>query len=224
MLLNKHNLNIAKLASKEASRFTLSGIRITPTETVVTDGHCLMKVSTVAISSEEFPVCQGSGVTPQDDFKPFNLDAAQALKASAQLPKKSTIPVLGCAAVAVNGNPDRPALLTTDLEQFSTFKAMESGNYPDYERVIPKAENAPFAIGLDAKLIKAMMEQFIAFIDSKGSAGITLRFTDERTAVLMEAKSGEQTMLGVLMPMQIDAKPWRKAEPEPEPEELAEAA
>jgi len=44
MLLSKSELNLAKLASKEESRYALQGIAVQPNETVVTNGHYLVTV------------------------------------------------------------------------------------------------------------------------------------------------------------------------------------
>lgn len=206
MLLNKHNLNIAKLAPKEASRFNVNAIRVTPNETVVTDGHYMMVVSTVALSADTFPNNPDSGLTVRDDFAPFNLNAKAALAAAASLPKRTPIPVLGCAAVAMNGDL-KPKLLTTDLEQVQTFPADE-GSFPDWQRVMPKADDMPFVIGLDARLLRPLLEQFIAFQDSKRQpAVVDFRFKDARSAILMTTRtdrSDGQTMTAVLMPTRIN--------------------
>jgi hypothetical protein len=213
MLLNRFNLNIAKLASKEVSRFTLSAVHVTPKQTGVTDGHSMMIVSTIDLPGESFPNRTDSGLTVQDNWKPFNLSSEQALRACADLPKKSTIPVLGCAAVAVNGDPLHPTVLTTDLERHAAYPAMESANFPDWERVLPKKADATFTIGLDARKLKPIIDQFIGFCDSankRSAAAVTFRFQDATSAVVMEAKDypgadsmQEQTMTGVLMPLRI---------------------
>jgi hypothetical protein len=206
MLLNKFNLSIAKLASKEVSRFTLSGIHVTPKATVVTDGHSLMAVSTLETPAEGFPNRTDSGLTLQDTFKPFNLSAELALKAAADLPKRSNLPILQCAAIAVNGDPNKPKVLTTDLERHAEYPAMESANFPDWERVMPRTDAANFAISLDARKLKPILEQFIAFADtvSKDRAPVTFRFEDPTKAVRMDAKANEQTMTGLLMPMRAE--------------------
>ena len=111
-MLNRHNLNIAKLASKEESRFTLSAIRVTPVETVVTDGRVLVRVSNPTMPVEQFPALPGATIT--DDFNPFNLPAAAALQLAKSFKKRCTIPVLGCAAVDTGG--ELAHVVTTDLE------------------------------------------------------------------------------------------------------------
>src|SRR5579864_7215349 len=114
MLLTKHNLSVAALASKEASRFTLSGILVAPEETVVTDGHLLVAVGTSQLKAEGFPTREG---TPSavDDWKPFVLDAADAKRALQALPKKSPIPVLECAAV-LEAEAGMATIVSTDLD------------------------------------------------------------------------------------------------------------
>jgi hypothetical protein len=215
MLLNRHNLNIAKLASKVRSRFTLDAIRITPNETVVTDGHCLMTVSTVQLPASTFPDT-ANGLTPVDDWKPFNLSAKNALKALGNLPKRSTLPVLECAAITINGDTNNPQVITNDLENTASYHCEESASFPDWERVMPKREDMPFVIGLDARLLRALLDQFISLSESsaKTKVPVTFRFKNGNSAVLMESHNSEQKMVGVLMPFRIEettSTPWNSA-------------
>lgn len=53
-MLNKNNLRIAKIARDVTSRYNLDSIKITPTETIATDGHLLMRVTRPETGEGEF--------------------------------------------------------------------------------------------------------------------------------------------------------------------------
>jgi hypothetical protein len=59
MLLNKAELNLAKLASKESSRYALQGICVQPKHSIVTDGHILVAVTHSSYSEANYPVTPG---------------------------------------------------------------------------------------------------------------------------------------------------------------------
>ena len=107
MLLNRSILNLAKLASKEASRYTLQAIAVEKDQAVVTDGHILVTVgNTSPAADDSFPQVAGL------EHKTFSegpmienvlVSRETALAALKALPKKSTIPVLANAAMGKNG-------------------------------------------------------------------------------------------------------------------------
>ena len=77
-MLNKHNLNIAKLTPKDESRYSLTSILVSPDETVCTDGFQVTKVSTPKVAIENFPA--KDGFKPTRKFEPFLLSAEAALR------------------------------------------------------------------------------------------------------------------------------------------------
>jgi hypothetical protein len=209
VLLNKHNLNIAKLASKEASRFSsrfsLKSIQVSPTETVVTDGHLMMIVSNVDLEADTFPVREDTGIKAVDTFKPFLLSAENALKAANKLPKRSSIRVLQCAAVAVDpADPmAKPMVLTNDLNE-QTMYATDEADFPDWQRVLPKVTDTKFSIRLDVRRLATLLNQFISMCDAdnkKIPANVRFHFTDKSSPVLMICERNGQTMTGVLCPL-----------------------
>jgi len=210
-MLNKHNLNIAQLCSKEESRFTLQGILVSPEGTVVTDGHVLMKVTLPDMPEDSAPVIDGC--TPTAEFKPFILPKAAALDIAKQIPKSSTIPVIQNVFVGsetdaetVDPKSDEPkpvVLGVTDLETPKVFRPKRlTGNFPDYTRVIPKDETAEFAIGMDMKLLSRLVKQLDSFIDNKSISAATLYFKDEDSAMWIKARNAEtgQEAVAIGMP------------------------
>jgi predicted DNA-binding transcriptional regulator AlpA len=204
MLLNKHNLNIAALCSKEQSRFTLNALYVTPTATVETDGQQMVLVTLPPeTKAETFPELPNSPKAV-DDWKPFLLPASEAAVISKALPKKSTIPVLQCAAVTdetdANGHS---AIAITDLEMARVFRTKKpEGNFPDYERVIPKSEAAEFQISLNAAILAKIMKQIESFQPDNRTPACTFSFSDAKSPVRIDATGGDnQQLTAVVMPM-----------------------
>lgn len=200
-LLTKANLELAKLASQQEPRFTLNAIHITPTETVVTDGHILATLATSALKSDDFPCGER---TVMDDWKPFNLDAKLALDLAKHLPRKTTIPVLSCAAIS--DGDETVTVIATDLEQEWNAQAKRNGaNFPDYKRVIWDPAEATFAFNLNA----ANLAVILSFIEKLNGSkrGVAnppeciMRFKSATQAVRIEAKSPEgEAFLALIMP------------------------
>lgn len=195
-MLNKHNLNVAKAASPEESRFTLNAIRVTPKETIATDGHILVRCTTPkGVNAVDFPEVPGQPAAT-DEFVPFNLPAKAALEAVKALPKKNTYPIIQNAAVSVNGHAQ---VMVTDLENPRTFRAVE-GSFPDYERVIPDLAKSTFSISLDAALLRTICEQVIGF-KGKDQAIVKLWFEKNDRAVYFRSAGGDEQVLdGCIMP------------------------
>jgi hypothetical protein len=106
-MLNKHNLNIARLAAKDESRYTLQGILVSPEHTTCTDGHQLTRVTTPKMDPQAYPEVEG-GSPATKTWEPFILPRDAALAISKAIPKSSTVPILGNAAIGeatnVNGH------------------------------------------------------------------------------------------------------------------------
>ena len=223
-MLNRHNLNIAKLAAKDESRYTLTGIRVSPDETMCTDGHQLTRVTTPKVDVEQFPV--KDGFTPTRDFEPFLLPSQAALSIARALPKRSTIPILLNAAIGkqtdVNGCAQ---IAVTDLDDYQIFTPRKmDGKFPDYERVIPNKADATFTIGLNPLQLLAILQQVKGFVDTREPT-MVLRLYDASSAVRIDVSNDEQEWTSVLMPMKLDAadKTTSKPASKPKPQAKAEA-
>ncbi len=74
----------------------------------------------------------------------------------------------------------------------------------DFERVMPKADDMIFSIGLDARKLKALMDQFETFCNEtnkNGPASVVFSFQSESQACQMTCTRDEQTMTALLMPV-----------------------
>lgn len=161
-MLNKHNLEIAK-GCATSGRYKLEAVQVTSKYTVTTDGGQLIKVTTPAVNAETFPIVPG--VAPiTEDFKPFLLEASDALRIAKALPRKITIPILSNAAISSATDDTHAVVVTTDLQCGQTFTVRKiQGQFPDCERVIPDAEKADFAVDIDADKLRYICDRIIAF-------------------------------------------------------------
>ena len=201
-MLNRHNLNIAKLASKEGSRFTLNAIFVTQTDTVETDGSQLVVVSRPKMGDttevpEDYPD------QPVETHAAFLLPASDAAKIQGALKNGNNAEI--CAS-ETQGDSRIVPVVTADNDSAQTHRVrVPSGNFPDYQRVIPPASKNTFKITLNAKLVKDLMAQFETFTKTQMNPAVEFYFFGETNSVRMDADGGnDQHMTAVLMPMKGD--------------------
>src|ERR1039458_7750477 len=101
MLLNKATLGLAKLASKESSRYATGGIAIEKDCAIVTDGHIMVHLENPSggQADEYFPVTEGNVIRVMDGTQVL-VSADAALAALKTIPRKAPSPVLQTALLA----------------------------------------------------------------------------------------------------------------------------
>ncbi len=228
MNLNKKNLDIAVLTSTEASRFTLNAILVSDEGTTVTDGHCLVHVSL----PEQFAldsIPEMPGFTNVEKTGNFLLSRDAALEISKAIPKSKVLPILNNAFVGVPLKEGLASFMTTDLENPKVFTPRKpEGNFPDYERCVPKKEDARFAIGLNLDVIIPVLQQAKKFLNGERCPGVVLRFTKPSEAIRIDCACDGQTFTGIAMPLRVsdvdnvDYKPDTEILPTKSAEEQAD--
>jgi DNA polymerase III sliding clamp (beta) subunit (PCNA family) len=173
-MYTKNNFQIAKLAAKDASRFTISGIYITPAETVVTDGKRLTRVKAAERGA---------------DFPPFLMGAAQALDTAKHAAKGTAT---FAADTHVNGH------VTVQAGSVTLTADKPVGSFPDYQRVIPPVDHTWHRITFDPKLMKEILD-----LHAAGGPAVTMYFKDG-SAIVLETTGGTQDMQSLLMPMRAE--------------------
>lgn len=218
-MLNRHNLIIAALAETSGNRYALNRIQVRPDRTCVTNGHYAVTVTTPGMSVANFPDMPGAPKAA-DQFEPFTVDAATALKAVKNHPtgnRKTTIPILACTAVAMTAEGN-PALLATDLEQMAVTEVKDSkgAQFPDVDRCIPSLDKATFSMELNGRYLLALLQ---AAVDFKGKAlrapTVTLHICEngQRTFNLTAKNDEGQEFRAVLMPLQTEHEAaWEAAQ------------
>ena len=201
-MLNHNNFAIAKLASKDDSRFTLRGILVTENKTVVTDGHMLAVVTGTPEDATE--------TQERAALTSFIMPSADALGVAVA----SKGGYLGLADIPYSKNKECKINTKTNSSMVLNIQPLE-GNYPDYERVIPSMDKYTVRVKLDAVLVAAMIAQLNEFMknknESKNSFVLSLApdaVTKEVSGpVILEAENAMgQTFKGLIMPMRMDDK------------------
>lgn len=207
-MLNKHNLNIAKCCSPKTGGAT-TGILVTPERTVASDGHKLITITTPKADPEDYPMVQNAPGAVTRTFTPFILQKSDALNIAKAIPNgKLKLPILGHAAIYSKSDENATAFIgVTNLDTAQMFTPCKmDASYPNWERVIPKQEDATLTIAIDARLIRDLMTQYIdAVADKTCPVVVTWRFSDRKSAIRMDGRVGdEQDMTAVVMPYRID--------------------
>lgn len=214
MLLNTASLTIPPtFAGKDDARYILNGVRITPTETVATDGHRLCILThRPGFTPEEFPAV-GQHEPPAPLAQPVTVTAddlravGEALKASLRALKKAKgrgaarFPVLQHAyldAGAVNGHVP---FYVTDGQTPRTFapKPME-GTFPDWGRVLP-SEPPHAVVRLNAAYLRDAAQAALDLCGKEAPASVTVELRGELAPVVFRAEHEGQTLTLLTMPV-----------------------
>jgi DNA polymerase III sliding clamp (beta) subunit (PCNA family) len=177
-MLNRNNLEIAKLVSRDPSHFTLSAIRVSCEETAETDGHQLIRVTRPAGAE-------------QPTHAPFLLPAATALQVAKAVGGGGTIEVTD-------------ACLTTDNQSFVRRDAL--GNFPDIDRVMPDPADATMTISFNAHLLATVLQQ-VAKVANDEKHSCIIRLYASGTAIRIDAYNQDksQVVTAVVMPLNLDS-------------------
>lgn len=164
--LTEAQLKTAKLAPIR-SKFGISNLRVTETETVVTDGHVLL------VAKHRQPI---SGL------KPFSLSKADVLTLAkaAVSPKRHNAdgPYGTTAKVEIDLSTTQTNGHVRAIGSSVVEVAKVESSYPDWTRLLPT--DAPdFTIGVDAKLLANLLLQVAQFADERSHA-VQIHFRTER--------------------------------------------
>lgn len=212
VLLGREHLLAAEFASKDASRYQITGVHVNATGAVeATNGHYAIRVPASTIQPEEFPEVagKGGGVNGAGLLIP-SATCKEALKALPRADVRAAIPVLGLAHLGAGAGPGMAVLTTTDLETSSprTVKAMV-GQFPDLDQVIPTDDTDRIVIGMNAEYLKRIAEYALK-VAGKRDPVIALSIPKDpakasENAMRWDVKIGEdgRTATITLMPMRL---------------------
>ena len=202
-MLNKHNFAIAKLAPKDATtKYTLTGIQVTPDGTAVTDGHMAVTVSATPTPAQDFPIVNGSA--PVDDFEPFIMRRADAEEVAKQAPRKQAMAVLdhvGIGAETVHNGHVQILITDSDSPQTRNFNKADCA-FPDLAKVTPDPADSVSAVYVDADKLVPILQQAQKFQGKARAKGISIRLFGPDRVLRVDAKNEQgQKFMGILMPI-----------------------
>jgi len=204
MIYNKNNLVISDIASKTEIRPEITGILFKKDRTVATDSYALIEVKNPKnfIDAKNIPILPAKQ-KPLTNFskKGYILPAKSVKKMLSNLTDNNELPELDNTCWFLNTNdPAVSSVVSTDLEQnnTTTTKNLE-GNYPDYDKIIPKKEGKSIEVSLD--ILKNMINT-LAKMSIKYPSSLKITVYDNQTPVKITTKTDkEQDITALIMPI-----------------------
>jgi DNA polymerase III sliding clamp (beta) subunit (PCNA family) len=183
MNYNKHNLAVAKIASKNETRPELCAVLFKAGCTVATDGIKLVEVSTPR-EADAYPKAMKGAA-------PFLVPAKRV--SDMKIDKGTTIAVKHLDGTKVE------LLTTIDGMEEAKMHPRVDGTFPTYDKIFPSSK--PLAtISIDAK---NLIEVLKILEDMNSTNAVTIKVFGVNEPVLIEAEnvSDNQTGRGLVMPM-----------------------
>jgi hypothetical protein len=205
-MYNQENFAVAKVASKDQSRYGINCVYCHPKFTVGCDGTALMIVTAPKVNIEDMPIPSEGELT--NDFTPFMLDLKDAQKIEKSIPKKSILPILQHVAIVKSEDKSVFAkLFTTDLQsQNITVSKKVEGEYPQFGKVLPKGKPIKI-IRIQTKLLRNLLS---AIEEAQGSVNmpyVDLKIYDKAESPIQLNsinKNTGQRITAILAPMRKD--------------------
>ena len=193
-IYNEHNLNVARVASKNGIKPELSSVFFTKDRTVATDSYRLLEVEVSKdLDWEKFR--QATTHPLMKGVKPFMVNAK--LIKEIRLPK---VAESGFNAVAIAyADDNKVEFITNDLQTENTIKmARVQGEFPDYQRVIPQG-GAVAEIKVNAEYLAEVVE----ILGKMGGVSneVKIKFYGQSKPLVIEGGNEKQRGLGLVMPL-----------------------
>lgn len=202
-VLNRHNFEIAELASTDEDRLIFCGINVTPEGTQVTDGHLAVMVSSLDRQQASL-FGEMEGIEPADCFTPFVLDRESALKIARAIPKKSEEPIYPIIDATSEDN-DRAMISVNDLLRQEIVRARKiEGKFPAVEKLCPDKDAARHLILMSPDLLLAAMKTISKFCKGHELHSIELRVFGPGKGLRIDATGLGQSLTAVIMPQRSD--------------------
>lgn len=196
-MLNRFNFSIAKLIDAE-SIGPISGLLVSPTSTIETDGHQLIVVTAPESQPSLFPA--DDGISDAEEFTPFILDRDSALKLAKVIPNPKEGAPRELAVIDISTENDGTATLAVNDDERRTIVKSEkiAGEYPDTVKLIPAVDDARFEVQFNSDILVPVLRAFQQF-----SATMTIRMFAANRGIRIDAEGDGQTMTAVVMPLKI---------------------
>lgn len=202
MLLNDKALSLAEVASKEVTRYALTGLLIDNGKVVASDGKRIVIGNFPTPDENDFP--ETPEVKDGCDFQVIlPADAAKGLRK--KLMKKSTLPILQYAKVNIEKKDNYKMIkaATTNLEVTSVDQIREvEGVFPDYEKIMVQ-EKPVKELVIDPDLFADTLRHFTL---SKKFKAVKLSFYEKEGSPVKLYAFNEEVgeVSGLIMPLSIE--------------------
>lgn len=193
LTLHRSLKHVARVASKESSRYALTGVHVVAkgkrARVSATDGKSLIEVTAPTIPAADLPTIEGfdagangarEAIVPTDAYK----EAFKPLKAGVPCCRET---------LAVTLQPERVTLASTDLatSRVSPVTPIE-GKYPDFAHVFPEGPST-YAVVFDARRLGETLLAIADILEDAGESNRAKKYRDQKPpAVLLEFFSPEK--------------------------------
>lgn len=192
MLINKDLLKVAKIASKDKTRPILNNIMINSEVIVATDMFKLLEIKLDKSENiDNFPIVPSSPSKACIPEAPLLINAQDILK-NQKFFKNQNLPILENGLLN-NLSDNTVSILTTDLStaQNQNYR-LNSGQFPDYTKIIPASLDNHRRVKLNPKLLIELLQAFSDFKE------IDLYIGEQPTDAIYIEK---ENFRGLLMPL-----------------------
>ena len=192
--MNKNNFAIAELCPEDDDREYFSqGVRVTPTETIATDGHALLRVR---------------GIGEPEDFEPFVLPRRAALVIAEALPGHDHATIEHTEA----STKAKISITNETADEVGYSVPPIKVNYPNTDKAIPNVDGAAVEMLLDLNILIPLLEQTRQFLHDENTPRSMAHFRFYNDGVLtpeglsqapqrIDAENGQgQELTAVIMP------------------------
>lgn len=210
MIIRRETLAaVIPATTADDTRYYLDALCIEPDGRVIaTNGHVLLIATDKAPQADaDFPSVPGAAFngTPEGQTL-VKSDIIKSLMAV--MPKRSTIPILGSIQLSQNGTPQTATLVATNLQTpcVATVTREPDVNFPQYERVFPKAP-AVVRIILAVEVLETLIKSAKAIATKNSSPRITFDIPANGRdgvvdgAIRVSMQGVDVDVAGVAMPM-----------------------
>ena len=187
---NKNNFSIASLAISGP----YEGLHITDDYTEVTNGHLLIRISSVETEKESLPI-PPSGSLPNEDSIDIVIPCSSAKKIHDTIPKLRYNERLEIVWQGENSSKEYIEFLATDLEDWMPVISRKlSAQYPPTDKVFPE-EKPQIETRVSVDYMKKMCEH----LTKMGIKEFDLNFYGNSKVLEMEASTVEGQKVTILL-------------------------
>ena len=204
MLYNKYNFIIHDFCDKSEIRPEISGVFVSPKESVATNSFILAKVSKSIGELNDYPIIPNKG-KPLSNFQSFIIPKDKAKEVADMIKKNKKnegLPILNNAIVmSVKNNMAEIGI--TDLNSYNSVQTrVIEGKYPEYNEIV--AEKGRFnEIEVNPEFLLKIAKFYKEFGEKENIKSIKIKVPFEKDApIRFFAKNNEgQTAVVLLMPL-----------------------
>jgi len=197
--LNKVNFAIAAIAGTEDDRCpaVLTGLLVTPSETLASDGYCAIRVTGIEMLETLF---EPQGIDVAQAWTPFILRRDAALKIAKAFPKRKKKGPEPIAAIDCRTESSHAAVIQVGDESLDEILRSSKipGNYPDVVRHFDLSESKVTLLFRPHLLLSAL-KQIVAM----GALEVTLSVGSADKPIILEASNRTQRMTAAIAPMKV---------------------